>query len=57
MNSAMEKFGEKGAKISSDAPLSTISELKEKFGLELNDSLICGLAHLHQILLETDYDC
>lgn len=57
MNSAMEKFGEKGAKISSDAPLSTISELKEKFGLELNDSLICGLAHLHQILLETDFDC
>ena len=48
---AMEKFGEKGAKIFSGAPLSTVSELKEKFGLEWNDSLIGRLAHLHQIFL------
>ena len=54
MNSAMEKFGGKGAKISSGAPLSTINELKEKLGLELNDALICRLAHFHHFLLEID---
>lgn len=45
MNSAMEKFGENGAKISSRAPLFTVSELQEKFELQRNDSLIGKLAH------------
>ena len=45
MNRAMEKLGETGAKISSKAPLLTVSELQEKFKLQWNDSLIGRLAH------------
>ena len=44
MNSAMEKFGENGAKIFSKAPLFTVGELQEKFKLQSNDSLISRLA-------------
>ena len=49
MTSAMEKFGKQGAKIFIGAPLSTVSELKEKFGLESNDSLIGRLEYIRQI--------
>ena len=49
MTSAMEKFGIQGAKIFFGAPLSTVSELKETFGLVSNDSLIGRLEHLRQI--------
>ena len=45
MNSAMEKYGERGAKIASGAPLFTVSELREKFKLQSNDSLIGRLAN------------
>lgn len=45
----MERFSKQGAKISFVAPLSTVSELEEKFGLEWNDSLIGRLEHLRRI--------